>query len=118
MSEIKGMREVLALRTRRGTTETGRRGQLTAQMSRLDHQRTLLERQLAVWTGKMETTRQRLAALDGQIDEVELELRDLAERARRRREPTPRRAAPAGAPALQPADQPAPAPRSEMPFEY
>lgn len=118
MSEIKGMREVLALRSRRGTTDAGRRGQLTGQMSRLDHQRTLLERQLSVWTEKAETTRRRIVALDGQIDEVEAELRTLSERARLRRSPVPRRAAAAETVAPDRPAEAAPAAKQAMSFEY
>ena len=48
----------------------GQPAKLTAKLARLDHQRGLLERQLAVWTEKQQVTRHRLGLLEKQMAEI------------------------------------------------
>jgi hypothetical protein len=52
-------------------------GKLTAKLARLDHQRTLLSCQLAVWTEKQQVTKKRLDVLDKQMAQIGRLIRDL-----------------------------------------
>ena len=52
-------------------------GTLTSRLSRLDHQRALLQNQLTVWTQKQQVTKHRLRLLDSEIAAVTRELRSL-----------------------------------------
>lgn len=70
MSHIKGLHETGGLRSLRTVGSGQQRGKLTATLSRLDHQRALLVRQLAVWTEKQQVTAHRLALLDKEIEQI------------------------------------------------
>ncbi len=70
MSHIRGLHETTGLRSLATTGSASQRGKLTATLSRLDHQRALLERQLAVWTEKQQVTTHRLALLDKEIEQI------------------------------------------------
>lgn len=70
MSHIRGLHETGGLRSLRTAGSASQRGKLTATLSRLDHQRALLERQLAVWTEKQKVTAHRLALLDKEIEQI------------------------------------------------
>ncbi len=70
MSHIRGLHETGGLRSLRTVGSGLQRGKLTATLSRLDHQRALLERQLAVWTEKQQVTAHRLALLDKEIEQI------------------------------------------------
>jgi hypothetical protein len=67
MSHIRGLHEARGLGTLRIASSIADRSKLTASLSRLDHQRALLARQLAVWTKKQQVTQFRLGALDQEI---------------------------------------------------
>jgi len=70
MAHVRGLHETGGLRTLRVVGSTAERSKLTAKLSRLDHQRALLERQLAVWTEKQQVTKHRLGLLDKEITEI------------------------------------------------
>ncbi len=70
MSHIRGLHESGGLRSLRTAGPASQRGKLTATLSRLEHQRALLERQLAVWTEKQQVTAHRLALLDKEIEQI------------------------------------------------
>lgn len=69
MAHVRGLHEARGLQTLRMTAKADP-AKLTAKLARLDHQRTLLDRQLAVWTEKQQVTRQRLGILDKQMAQV------------------------------------------------
>ena len=56
---------------------TADHSKLTATLSRLDHQRTLLARQLAVWTKKQQVTQLRLGVLEKEIMQVGRRIREI-----------------------------------------
>lgn len=70
MAHVRGLHETGGLRTLRTAGSTAERSKLTAKLSRLDHQRALLERQLAVWTEKQQVTKHRLDLLDKEIVQI------------------------------------------------
>ena len=70
MAHVRGLHETGGLRTLRVAGSASGRSKLTAKLSRLDHQRALLERQLAVWTEKQQVTKHRLGLLDKEIREI------------------------------------------------
>jgi hypothetical protein len=70
MVHVRGIHEtggIEALHVVRAKTQPGT---LTTKLARLDHQRGLLERQLAVWTQKQQVTRERLTLVEKQMVEV------------------------------------------------
>lgn len=76
MAHVKGLHETRGLTTLRVAGSGAERGKLTAKLARLDHQRALLERQLAVWTEKQQVTRHRLDLLDAEITRIGQLLRE------------------------------------------
>ena len=70
MAHVRGVHETGGLRALRVVGAKATRGKLTAKLARLDHQRALLERQLAVWTEKQQVTRHRLGLLDKEIAQI------------------------------------------------
>ena len=70
MTHVRGLHETGGLRALRIAGSTAGRSKLTAKLSSLDHQRALLERQLAVWTQKQQVTKHRLGLLDKEITQV------------------------------------------------
>lgn len=78
MAHVRGLHETGGLRTLRSAGSTADRSKLTATLSRLDHQRALLERQLAVWTQKEQVTKHRLVLLDKEITRTGRLIREFA----------------------------------------
>jgi hypothetical protein len=70
MNHVKGFHEARRLPIGNLPQLKGQNGRLTSKLSRLDHQRGLLERQLAVWTEKQRLTLGRLALLEKQIADI------------------------------------------------
>jgi hypothetical protein len=77
MTHIRGLHEAGRLRTLRIAGTTADRSKLAATLSRLEHQRALLARQLAVWTKKQQGTQLRLGVLDKEIMRVERLIRKI-----------------------------------------
>lgn len=77
MAHIRGIHETRAVQSVRAESPTAQRGKLMAKLARMDHQRGLLERQLAVWTGKQQVTKERLTLLQNQMDQISRLLRTL-----------------------------------------
>ncbi len=115
MSHIKGLHETGGLRSLRTVGSGLQRGKLTATLSRLDHQRALLVRQLAVWTEKQQVTAHRLVLLDKEIEQIGSLIGDIGgphDAAGRRKRPpasTSRRLPDGGAAVVQ---------RSDVSLEY
>jgi hypothetical protein len=73
MTHLKGLHEAGGLRTLRiagAPGATADRSKLAATLSRLEHQRALLARQLGVWTKKQQVTQLRLGVLDKEIARI------------------------------------------------
>jgi hypothetical protein len=70
MKYAKGLHEIRGIRSIRAAGCAGERGKLSARLSHLDHQRALLERQLAVWDEKQRATKYRLSLLEQEIAEL------------------------------------------------
>ncbi len=70
MMHIRGLHEACGLRSLRIAGSTADRSKLAATLSRLEHQRALLARQLAVWTKKQQVTQLRLGVLDKEITRI------------------------------------------------
>jgi hypothetical protein len=72
MAHVKGLHEARGLPIGNLVhLDKARDGKLSSKLARLDHQRGLLERQLAVWTQKQKVTKNRLSLLIKEIAEVE-----------------------------------------------
>ena len=83
MAHVRGVHEVRGLQMQRVTGFKADPGKLTAKLARLDHQRTLLSRQLAVWTEKQQATKSRLAVLDKQMAHIGRLIREVVGRPRK-----------------------------------
>ena len=83
MTHLRGIHEVRGLQMQRVTGFKADPGKLTAKLARLDHQRTLLSRQLAVWTEKQQVTKSRLAVLDKQMAQIARSIREIVGRPRK-----------------------------------
>jgi hypothetical protein len=70
MAHVRGLHETCGLRTLHVVRPDARPGQHATKLARLDHQRALLERQLAVWTEKQQVTKHRLSLLEKQMAEI------------------------------------------------
>jgi hypothetical protein len=70
VAHIRGLHEACGLRTLRIAESKADPSKLTATLSRLDHQRSLLARQLAVWTKKQQVTQLRIGVLDKEIAKI------------------------------------------------
>ena len=77
MAHIRGLRENGGLHGLRVVGSKAEPGKLTTKLARLDHQRGLLERQLAVWTQKQNVTKRRLNAVEKQMAEMGRSIRQL-----------------------------------------
>ena len=77
VTHVKGVHEIRRGRAASAGAGKSEQGKLTSRLSRLDHQRALLQNQLTVWTQKQQVTRHRLKLLDGEIAAVTRELRSL-----------------------------------------
>lgn len=115
MKQVRGMRETSSLQGRRGSGLPPSLSQLATQLSRLEHQRTLLERQLAVWTEKKDMTAHRIGFLAKQIAALE---RQLWAGRKRPRVAGGSNASPGVVRRRSQGPGPAMAARREMPFEY
>ena len=69
-AHIRGLHETGGLSTLRSAGSKADRSKLTAMLSRLEHQRALIERQLTVWTKKQQVTKHRLSLLDKEIIQI------------------------------------------------
>jgi len=76
MGHVKGFHEARRLPIGNLPQLKGQCCRLTTKLARLDHQRGLLERQLAVWTEKKKVTGCRLALLEQQMTDIERLIRD------------------------------------------
>lgn len=87
MAHIRGVHETGGIQALHVVRAKSQPGTLTTKLARLDHQRGLLERQLAVWTEKQQVTRERLTVVEKQMAEVGRLVRasTVPHRARRRR---------------------------------
>lgn len=77
MAHYRGVHEARRGRFASAADGKAQPGKLTARLARLDHQRTLLQSQLAVWTEKQKTTTHRLKLLDDEIEAIGRQLRSL-----------------------------------------
>lgn len=84
--KAKDCHDIRTLQARSGLSHGGSRQQAIAKLARLEHQKSLLERQLKTWRQQQQSTEHRLKLLERQIAEAEA----IADRGRRR--------PPAGAP--------------------
>ena len=71
MKYARGLHEIRGIGSLSAVGSAGARGRLSAKLSRLDHQRALLERQLAVWDEKQRATKYRLSLLEQEIAELD-----------------------------------------------
>jgi S-adenosylmethionine:diacylglycerol 3-amino-3-carboxypropyl transferase len=76
-THIRGLHEAIGLRTLRIAGAAADHGKLTATLSRLSHQRSLIARQLAVWTKKQQVTELRIGVLDKEITRIGRLIRDI-----------------------------------------
>ena len=70
MKYARGLHEIRGLRSLHAVGSAGEHGRPSVRLSRLDHQRVLLERQLAVWDEKQRVTKYRLNLLEQEITEL------------------------------------------------
>jgi hypothetical protein len=70
MKYARGLHEIRGIGSLSAVGSAGARSRLSAKLSRLDHQRALLERQLAVWDEKQRVTKYRLSLLAQEITEL------------------------------------------------
>jgi len=70
MAHVRGIHETGGIQGLHVVRAKAQPGTLTTKLARLDHQRGLLERQLAVWTEKQQVTREHLTLVERQIVEV------------------------------------------------
>jgi hypothetical protein len=70
MAHVRGLHETGGIQALHVVRAKAQPGTLTTKLARLDHQRGLLERQLAVWTEKQQVTRERLTVVEKQMAEV------------------------------------------------
>lgn len=115
MAHVKGFHEASGLQVLRVVRSKEEPGKLTTKLARLDHQRGLLERQLAVWTEKQQVTRQRLNVVQKQMEDVGRLVRALGVS---RRAPHGRKRTLAVTPGRQQDSGGAAAPAREMDLEY
>jgi hypothetical protein len=67
MTHVRGLHEIGGLLSHHVMRNKAKPGKLATKLARLDHQRELLERQLAIWTEKQQTTKHRLTLVEKQI---------------------------------------------------
>lgn len=70
MAHVRGLHETGGLQALHVVRTKAQPGKLTTKLARLDHQRGLLERQLAVWTEKQQVTKHRLSLVEKQMTEI------------------------------------------------
>lgn len=83
MAHVRGLHETGGLQALHVVYSKAKPGALTTKLARLDHQRSLLERQLAVWTEKQQMTKHRLSLVQKQMAETGRLIREVG-RPRRR----------------------------------
>lgn len=74
MGHVKGFHEARRLPIGNLPELKGQSCRLTSKLARLDHQRGLLERQLAVWAKKQKVTANLLTLLEKQITDMERQI--------------------------------------------
>lgn len=77
MAHVRGLHETGGLGAFRVVRCKAQPTKLTTKLARLDHQRGLLERQLAVWTEKLQVTKHRLRLVEKQMAEIGQAVRQL-----------------------------------------
>lgn len=115
MAHVRGLHDTGGFRKLRIVGSGDERNKLTAELSRLDHQRALVERQLAVWTKKQQVTKYRLELLDKEITKLG---RLFGEFVRARHAGKQRKRTPATKPGQQPDSNAATVPRHDVSLEY
>jgi len=70
MAHVRGLHESCGLQALHVPRRNAQSGQHATKLARLDHQRALLERQLAVWTEKQQVTKHRLSLIEKQMAEI------------------------------------------------
>jgi hypothetical protein len=70
MTHVRGLQETRGMNGLRVVPRKAEPGKITTKLARLDHQRGLLERQLAVWTEKQQVTKHRLSLVEKQLTEA------------------------------------------------
>ncbi len=78
MAHVRGLHDTSGVQALHVVRPKAEPGNLTTKLARLDHQRGLLRRQLAVWTEKQQVTRQRLNLVEKQMAEIGRLVRALA----------------------------------------
>ena len=77
MTHLRGLHEVRRGSAVSAASGKSQQGKLSARLARLDHQRTLLESQLAVWVEKQRVTRHRLDLLGPEVPQIGRQIRGL-----------------------------------------
>lgn len=70
-AKIKGCHDIRTLQARSDLTRAGSRQQVIAKLARLEHQKSLLQRQLKVWRQQQQKTEHRLGLVERQIAEAQ-----------------------------------------------
>jgi hypothetical protein len=83
MAHVRGVHETSGAQALHVVRPAKNSGALRIKLARLDHQRGLLQRQLAVWTEKQQVTKERLALVEKQIAGIDRLIRDIAGTPRR-----------------------------------
>jgi hypothetical protein len=66
--KVRGMRDVPGPQSVVNRKSANSREQAVTDLTRLEHEKARLERELSVWTGKQETTSRRLEQISGQLE--------------------------------------------------
>lgn len=77
MAHVRGLHETGGVQFLHVVRAKAEPGKLTTKLARLDHQRGLLQRQLAVWTEKQQVTKERLNLVEKQMAEIGRSIRQL-----------------------------------------
>lgn len=77
MAHVRGLHESGGMQALHVVRRKEDPGKLTTKLARLDHQRGLLERQLAVWTEKQQVTKHRLGLVEKQMADIGRSVRQL-----------------------------------------
>ena len=86
MTHVRGVHDTGGLQRLNPVRSSEQRGKLMAKLTRLDHQKALLERQLAVWTEKQKVTKDRVILVEQQMANLERLIRASAGPSRRRKQ--------------------------------
>lgn len=78
MAHVRGLHETSGVQALHVVRPGKNPAALRTKLARLDHQRGLLQRQLAVWTEKQQVTKERLMLVEKQIAGIGRLVRDIA----------------------------------------